>query len=335
MKDKTYIGVSGLITAAGSSAVIDLLKEFNEVEVFDQVEFYITYFPDSLSDLKYHLFDGISKYQSSDVALNRFLIVNKRLFRKKFDGFTDGNYSKHFNKFINKITQVEWKGFGGTDVNLANTLPWWSYRVIKKIYVTILNKLTTKQINIFPLRKMYFSISPSIYDNAAKKFVNDILNDIFVTDKKIRVLDQPFSSYDPKKQFIFFDQVKAIMVNRDPRDLYCYAKMIRKNHLRQIPTDNVKKFIMYFKMHVSNLKNLENDDHILVINFEDLIYQYENTIQKVSIFSGISNHINKKQNFLPNISKEGTNIYKNYPKLLKDIQLIELKLGEYLYDFKH
>ena len=64
------LGICGF-TSTGSSAVIDLLHEFDEFQVLDKIEFGISYCPDGLEDLDYHV-NKYSKYTSSVVAIERF-----------------------------------------------------------------------------------------------------------------------------------------------------------------------------------------------------------------------------------------------------------------------
>ena len=66
--------------------------------------------------------------------------------------------------------------------------------------------------------------------------------------------------------------MKIIIVDRDPRDVY----LLSKNNLRKdaawIPT-SVCDFVSYYKLLRSNNYN---DSRIYNLQFEDLVYQYEN-----------------------------------------------------------
>ena len=48
------IGACGFV-GTGSSALTDLLREYDEVAVFDQIEFNISYYPDGIEDLDYQI----------------------------------------------------------------------------------------------------------------------------------------------------------------------------------------------------------------------------------------------------------------------------------------
>ncbi len=63
----------------GSGAVIDLFKEYDDMQVNDDFEFTLTYWPDSIEDLEFHLMKNPARFFNSDMAINRF----KRFIRKE------------------------------------------------------------------------------------------------------------------------------------------------------------------------------------------------------------------------------------------------------------
>jgi len=152
----------------------------------------------------------------------------------------------------------------------------------------------------------------------------------------LTVLDQPFEGCNPVKSFKYFENPKAIIVDRDPRDLYLYVK----NYLRprgregfQIPCDNVNIFIKYFHLVHKTPPNIKNRDDLLYLNFESLIYDYENTVKKVSDFAGLKNHVFKGKYFKPAHSRNSTELFKKYTGFASDIRIIENELSDYLFPF--
>ena len=64
--------------ATGSSAVYDLIREFQEVQSLDfDSEFTYTYQVDGLQDLQYHLTSHYSKGSSGDAAIRRFIKLSR------------------------------------------------------------------------------------------------------------------------------------------------------------------------------------------------------------------------------------------------------------------
>ena len=70
------LGVCGF-GYSGSGAVVDLLKNNDNIMYPEIGEFTLTYLPDGLKDLRYNLFDNCSRFFSSDVAIMR---VRRRVY---------------------------------------------------------------------------------------------------------------------------------------------------------------------------------------------------------------------------------------------------------------
>jgi hypothetical protein len=58
--------------STGSSAVSDYLKEFDENQVLDRLEFTMVYLPDGLEDLDYHLNKNVNRDDNCGIAIPRF-----------------------------------------------------------------------------------------------------------------------------------------------------------------------------------------------------------------------------------------------------------------------
>lgn len=134
--------------------------------------------------------------------------------------------------------------------------------------------------------------------------------------------------------FKYFDNPKAIISDRDPRDTYVFAKEFLLSKGRQIPTDSVENFIIYYKNMRKQLSTYVNHEDIIYLRFEDLIYRYDNSIEKIKKFLNVETHYRKREIFDPNLSINNTQVYKRYPKYKEDIDKIEKELPEYLYDFE-
>ena len=71
------------------------------------------------------------------------------------------------------------------------------------------------------------------------------------------------------------------------------------------------------------------------VRFEDLIYDYEASLIKIKNFLNLqdSEHTKKGQIFIPEKSQTNTQIFRKYPKYLKDIEKIEKELPEFCYPY--
>ena len=74
----------------------------------------------------------------------------------------------------------------------------------------------------------------------------------------------------------------------------------------------------------------------LRLNFEDLVLNYEETKQDIENFIGIDSihHKAKFEYFNPAISVNNLQVYNRDDKYREEVEVIELELSEYLYNFK-
>lgn len=320
------IGVCGY-GYTGSGAVLDLLKEYSNIEVKDKKEFVITFFPNGIEDLEYHLVKQSSKFYSSDIAIRNFkkyittICHNKRSYYYKL---TDGHFNEIANDYINNLTQISWRGRWVYDDLVFDSL-------IKKISFFI--KTRIKSLQPRANREMYFSIKPNDFYKKTNDFLKRIYN-YSDCDKEI-VLDQPFPANQPLDSMkLFGDDSKAIIVMRDPRDLYYMFKDYLDADASWVPVDDVNKFVDFYKKQYETRYDVKN---IMYIYFEDLIYKYDETIEKIEKFCNIDpkKHINKFKYFNPKKSLKNTKLFIKNSKYDNEIKIIEKEMKEYLYDFSN
>ena len=132
----------------------------------------------------------------------------------------------------------------------------------------------------------------------------------------------------------YFEDPKCIIVSRDPRDTYLLLKKVQSFNARWFPHDDVDSFIEYYKLLHKDLHKLKEKDNILLLRFEDLIYNYEESVSQIESFIGnLLHHSNPKKYFNPEISKNNTQLFELYTNYSEDIKKIEKELFSYLYDF--
>lgn len=323
------IGATGF-SWSGSSAITDLLSEFDECQVYDDIEFILPYHPDGLEDLDFHLNKSCSKFLSSCNAIPRFRKVANYLLNKP----TRGEIKKLTDVYLNKITQVKWKGSVQGEFLLHNMR---CYKYFGKNFTCkLLRRLSPKlckRINMYPLQTCEFSIQPENFDEATLEYTDAILKSLGLDISGIIVLDQPFAGNDPIKSLKYFRDAKAIIVDRDPRDLYLLAKEYFTKFSYQIPYENIDDFIKYYSNLHKTLRNSLGSPDVLYIRFEELVYDYENTLNKIMLFLGLTVHNRPKKYFIPEKSMVNTRLYMKCEQYLDDIIKIEKGLSEYLFDF--
>lgn len=104
-----------------------------------------------------------------------------------------------------------------------------------------------------------------------------------------------------------------------------------------MPTWDLDTWIAYYKYRRKYIKlqKQNNTENILHLQFEELIYNYEESLTKIKRFLslGDTEHIKKGEIFIPEKSKTNTQLFRKYPKYAKDIEKIEKELSEFCYPY--
>ena len=333
------IGICGY-GSSGSSAFVDILREFENVRIMDSIEFRMMWLPDGLRDLEFHIKKYISPINST-VAINRFRRHIKKCFSYYFGKYQYAGYKEKIDRavesFLNKIIVDSWKrGYG--DLALYEKKPLVLWFVRRAARVLRMHKLRQRLDQIILYNYEDTIKTPEIFDDAAKIFVLSIMEIICekYCDKKegmITVTDQLFSPFNPVETFGFFENPKAIIVNRDPRDMYLFSKLyLRPRGLIIFPTDNVDDFIKRYRL---TRKTQQERNDVMVINFEELVYDCENATKKIMGFLGLTAQIHKGEFFKPAHSRNNTQLFKKYKGYESEIKRIEQELSEYIFPFEN
>lgn len=324
------LGVTGY-GATGASACVDLIKEFDNVQSFySSFEFQLLQQPDGLCDLKYYLIQSGRRLDNIG-ALSRFEknIKNSRSYN--INHASSGKYFQLTTDYLNKLKTISWKGRSAYDA--YDLRPFYDKISLYK-FGRIINKVL-HMINTdfgWPLShsQSYSCVTETEFD----RYTNDYLNEIFVAagfDLKAPILiEQAFNTTNPTEGMEFFDDVKAIIVDRDPRDVYILSNVTAKSVCGFMPnTGDVKAYVDYYKsLHHEHTK----DQRVMYLQYEDLIYKYDSMCDVLSKFTGLK-HVYKGEKFKPQHSINNVQQYKNFPELKKEIAYIENELQEYLYPF--
>lgn len=321
------IGVAGF-SWSGSGAVIDYLMEYTENQVYTP-EFIIAYHPDGLHDLDINLNENCAKFLSSGVAIPRF----RKIANTLLVGKTNGKSARLTQQYLDKLIQARWVGLETGQELVRNQ---WAYRHIgMRIRYNIIAKLPPEicwKYKPYPLAEMEFSICPDQFEDITKDYMDSLLEAIGLDIKKNIVLNQPFPGNNPVPFMKYFRDSKAIVVDRDPRDVYVFLKYVFPGHSYSVPLENVDTFCSYYdNMHKNLNKTLDYQD-VLYVRFEDLIYHYEESTASIKSFLNLREHSFPKRYFVPEESEANTQIYKTYGKA-DEIRIIEEKLRKYLYDY--
>ena len=325
---------------SGSSAITDLLREFKDFRNdYGTFEYVFLHTPNGLFDLEDKLLIGNNAVRS-DEAIRTFETQMKKLYDKKF--WWVGNYKKIFgpkfmeltNTYINDITQYNFQGFYYMHEEV-NTKMFFKLLLIKPFKILFKNKARKKVLKYNDGMRTSFISSKDFYKYSSK-YIYSILEEAS-KGSDTAVFDQLLLPHNLFRIDNYFDdRLKVIVVERDPRDVFVLNKYIWQKKQVGVPFPlDVNLFCEFYDSMRKNEK-ISTSNKILRIRFEDLIYNYDNEVKKITKFLGYSksDHINKKTCFKPEQSIRNTQIFRDN-KYTDEIKIIEEKLSKYLYKFPY
>ena len=334
---------------SGSGAYHDLLREYDKTEYpyEGDWEFSLLWMVDGIYDLEDKLCHKCCRVYDSDIAIQRFLSIAKILDKSSMIGYNKVFKAPTFyelcSDYINKLIGIKFPGHCFNDITHPNK--WEKYSAIYNKYNLAvqlflcnrytrklgINKYTNKLFfhNPHEMKVAYF---PKDFLEITQDFI-DQLFDYMRTDKSnVLVMDQMFPPDCPDLFYKYVrEETKSIIVRRDPRDTY-----IAMNEASYYPypiPKTINEFIWFYKNIVEGSRVPDNDNRIS-INFEDLIYKYDETVNKLNAFIDLGNHTHPKKWFDPNVSINNTQLITLYPKYANDVKRIEEELPGSLYPFE-
>lgn len=317
----------------GSSAITDLLLEFDEIKAIKEFEFTIAHEIDGINSLEYGLVNNWNRL-NNDEYIYRFYKLKNRLKNEYSKYFP--NFDRYIEEYIANLVDISFNGYWHQHKYRTTTM-------VRKLKYEIPNKVKRKLSTItkneyeyvpyYKRNKMYTSRpTREKFINETQKFFENIINDLDSRNEYNYIaLDQlvPCNNFNIYSRY--FNNIKIIVVDRDPRDLYILNKKFWKEGW--IPTDNIHDFINWYKiLRIGREEELKREN-VLFIQFEDLIFSYEKKVADILEFIGISeyNHNKKFQYFNPKVSIKNIQLYKKYNEYEEDIKIIENNLQCYCY----
>lgn len=325
------IGACGF-GSTGSSVITDYLKEYNNFQVLDEIEFTWVSGVDGLIDLDFHLNHPHNRTMDSIIAIDRYrTMCNNKVNKYRNAGISPDDFIKLTEQFLDSLITTSW--------SWSIHEPQGFFDRIRRYFYYRFSIVPNWELKHgrhwegFPLENVYLSVKPEKFDEKAKNHVRDLLLAMGADFSKPIILDQPFAGNNPQACFKFFDDPYAVVVDRDPRDNYVFAKtkLLGKFHL--MPINHVEDFVKYYRALRKGQPYTQPHEHILSIKFEDMVYHYDETTAKLREFFHLPENPNPKSIFDPAISMPNTQVWKRYPQFAKDIEYIEKELPEYLFDY--
>ena len=327
---------------SGSSAITDLISEIKGYDAdTGTFEYVFLHCPNGVFDLEDKLLLGNNALRS-DEALHSFRKTMKQLYDKKY--WWVGHYNKNLSPHFMEYTEAYIESL----VQYRPEFYW--YFQENADFRMILKLIRKKIISILSLGKIQMK-KPLVYEDLVLSYVKpeefyaktrEYLHKLWLElgiEKRNVIMDQlllPFNLFRLQKYFEK-EEIEVFVVDRDPRDVFIINKYIwkKRNEPVPYPTD-VREFCKCYK----NLREMERKEayaNVHRIHFEDLIYNYEQSVQNILEFLGETGdkHIRKGTFFKPDNSIENTQLFLADDRFAEEAKVIEEELGEYLYSFPY
>lgn len=321
----------------GKSAYYDLLSGCQNIRSFGiESEFDLIRSQGGLLDLHQALCISWSPIRSSE-AIRRFkrLIhyfggqrkLRDRFFRfgPHYDSIIKG-FSRKSENFIRSLILAEWESdWPFADLNESHSL-------------TILRK-NIKRLGFGKKDTVYLSsFTEAKFTELCISYIRDLFDDSYDSKTQGLLLNNCFEPFDPLQSMKFFPEARAIVVDRDPRDIYISASNARIVNGVDVGGavigGGVESFIDRFLTYRKNVSVVASPK-LMRTNFENLITKNADEIEKLSSFLEPLkiDWSFAKSNF--NFEKSRKNIRQwllpNHKNYQNDIKLIEDRLSGYCY----
>lgn len=342
MKNKIVVPTGYM--GSGSSAITDVLYEiygFDETnEIKRSFEYVFLHCPNGLFDLEDKLLYG-NNILRSDEATHSFLDCMYSLYRQPH--YWVGGYCKAISKDFYKLCQ---KFINELEVIMLDDSFWYYQEKPRDICMYIVDyfqeakrRLSRRPIQIHPALS-YRTMMVAYPDNTLfYQKARSLLLEVFARlgfDRHTIILDQLLLPHNLHRINNYFDdELRVIVVERDPRDVYFLNKYVWSKTGGVIPYPfDVKKYCAMYRA-LRRSEKIYDDSRILRMHFEDLIYNYERTYHSICDFLNIpeGSSIHKGKYFDPEVSRNNTQVFRVNKSFASECAYIEAKLKDYLYDF--
>lgn len=323
--------------SSGSGVITDYLSEYKSIKSNGSYEFRFVHDYMGIGTLEDALVTSPHRL-NSDIAIQNYLQYVDRqcgnIIKPRYQKFFNYKWKKISLEYIDKLVDTQWEGY------------WEEYQIITPKFISLLRYQIWPKIKrllsinkkypafYMPVRPMYFSFpSEEKFLSCTREYINELCEEIDPNrEYQYLMFDQIMPPANISKYERYFDSIKTIVVDRDPRDYY--ITNVLKGGEKWVPAD-VEKFAILYRKHREQASQFQDSSNVLRIQYEDTIYHYDEFEKQLKSFLNLkdSDHIARKTKFNPDISINNTILWEKRKVSLELIHHIEKLLPEFLYDF--
>jgi hypothetical protein len=221
------------------------------------------------------------------------------------------------------------------------------FYLVKKVYKLLIsnNQISDHKTEVFLSDGNDFIIK-------AKAYLEKVLFSNTSSELNTVISNNAFEPFNPQKSIRIFNNAYAIIVDRDPRDIYASVMGLDETFLPHFETDeglftadylqqlkedmlgadDIQSFIKRQRLYREKMQIEKDNPRVVYVNYEDLVLNYEETVQEILSKVGIDSHLHtkKKHYFDPEQSSKNVGLWKQ-KRDSEDIKLIEKELKKYIY----
>ncbi len=342
-----FVDISGF-GHSGKGVITDLLKEFKGYHVpHYNFEFNLLRMQGGLIDLKAALYDNWSPIRS-DAAIRRFRRLIKRigpsatlsnigsLFLSNgmnYDNYFSGQFSSLTNAYITSLINFTYEGE-------------WPYPMVEEPGWKQFSQRLLLRARIKKKFDTHVSVvAPEDFIDKTKQYLDALFNSLRQEGINTFVMHNAVEPFHPVSSLDLFSNAKAIIIQRDPRDIYA-STVIKEGvynpsyensanwHMKQsfLNTNDIDRFIERQKLYYDMVDHKADDDRVLRMNYENVVLKYDENVKRILDFLGEpdSVHVERKHYFKPELSKKNIGLWKKMTDQTV-ISRIESALKPYCY----
>lgn len=327
----------------GSTAITDLIREYSDVETCKYSGYELKLFHDTQGILNLYNYMVLNRTPS---GMNDAATAFYKKCKRWAEAGKSMNYELFFNNAFMKYTEQYLEELGGEiymkvhDMDELSSLETLISKIVNKGHamwhsLTYKEEYGQKHLCPIPLfakskRNYLFNVDEANFTKITKTYLSNLMNAF--TDKPIANIHEliPISMIDECCRY--FDDIFIITTERDPRDIYLNAKY------RWLTIDHPSEDVVFFCEHYKWLRSLIPDTkkkEVLKVQFEDLVYKYDETVGRIEEFLNIDldRHVDMKKYFNPEKARMNCNLSGKYAEEKDNIKYIEKELSKWLYNF--
>ncbi|MCQ2577009.1 MAG: hypothetical protein MJ176_00620 [Treponema sp.] len=323
---------------SGSSAATDFFSEFNNVQVVpNSFECTFLHETDGLYDLEKAVEEG--HRLKVDLAVKRFIALSEEFQKSKHAVYFGGHFLEYTYRFLEKVVGCKWNGWWHRAFETSPltkkqqlvaevTAKKYSSRVKSSSYALFEND--SWMPSYLPPSTQYYECDLENFRKEAKTYVMSLMNLLNKGNKDFLLVDQLLPPIHAERYFHYFDDIKVIVVDRDPRDYFLCNNLFWVS--RFIPSENTATYISWYK---KTRLATEESNCLKRVYLEELIYNYEKTTDELREFAGLkeSDQTEKGLHLVPEKSRRNTRLFEKYTDYSEDVKLISSELSSWLFDY--